>query len=426
MKYLDTLLLAFRTVKGNRVRTGITVAIIAFGIMALVGIKTAIEAMEQKFIESFSSMGATGFTVRFKEPRNMFGNGGSDLKKEKKGQKKEKKSNAGKPITKQQAEDFKSNFKYPAHVSIGMFGSRDAVVSVGSRKTNPTVRILGGDENYIDQNGFAIAFGRNLNALDIQSGRNVCIIGKDVAVKFFGTSLERPVEQIIKINNIPFRVVGTLEEKGRTLGFSWDNVIITSYNNVRRFFNSNPNATFSIQVKVADLKLMDGAIGEATGVFRPIRKLNTTEEDNFVIDKSDSFVEMLLSFLSSLTGAAVVIGFITLVGAAIGLMNIMLVSVTERTKEIGLVKAIGGKQRNVRRQFLFEAILISLMGALFGVVLGVLVGNSFALVLSTGFVLPWKWMLIGIVICTIVGLLAGLYPAFKASRLNPIEALRYE
>jgi len=207
---------------------------------------------------------------------------------------------------------------------------------------------------------------------------------------------------------------------------SWDNVIITSYNNARRFFNSDPNASFSVQVKVADLQLMDGAIGQATGIFRPIRKLTTTEEDNFVVDKSDSFVEMLLNQLSYLTGAALVIGFITLIGAAIGLMNIMLVAVTERTKEIGLVKAIGGRQSNVRQQFLYEAIIISLMGALFGVVLGVIVGNSFSLVLNTGFVVPWNWMALGIIICSIVGLVAGLYPAYKASRLNPIEALRYE
>src|SRR5262249_3604075 len=148
---------------------------------------------------------------------------------------------------------------------------------------NPTVRIYGGDENFIDQNGYQIAYGRALNTLDVQSGRNVCVMGKDVAKKFFGNNLERPLEQIVKINNIPFRVVGTLEEKGTTLGFSWDNVIITSYNNVRRFFNSNPNASFSIQVKVADISLMDGAIGQATGTFRPIRNLTTTEEDNFVV-----------------------------------------------------------------------------------------------------------------------------------------------
>jgi putative ABC transport system permease protein len=425
MKFLDTFSLAFRTVRGNKLRTGITVAIIAFGIMALVGIRTAIEAMQQKFIESFSSMGATGFTIRYREPRFHMG-GNSDVQKEKKGQKKERKSNFGKPITKAEAEAFKSTFDFPSRVSINIFGARDAVVSYGNKKTNPTVRVYGGDENFVDQNGFTFAYGRSLNELDIQSGRNVCIIGTDIAKKFFGENLEKPIDRMIRVNSIPFRVIGTLNPKGSTLGMSWDNVIITSYNNVRRFFNSDPNSSFSIQVKVGDLQLMDAAIGHATGIFRPIRRLATTDEDNFVIDKSDSFVEMLLDNLKYLTGAALVIGFITLIGAAIGLMNIMLVAVTERTKEIGLVKAIGGRQSNVRQQFLYEAIIISLMGALFGVVLGVIVGNSFSLVLNTGFVVPWNWMGLGILICSIVGLVAGIYPAFKASRLNPIEALRYE
>ena len=221
-------------------------------------------------------------------------------------------------------------------------------------------------------------------------------------------------------------MVGVLGQKGSSLGFSWDNVIITSYRNVQRFFNSNTNASFNIQVKVNDIRYMDAAIGEATANFRSIRKMTTTEQENFIIDKSDSFVEMLLGQLALLTGAALIIGLITLTGAAIGLMKIMLVAVTERTKEVGLVKAIGGKQSNVRMQFLFEAIIISLMGALFGVVLGVIVGNGFSLFLNTGFVVPWSWMFLGIVICSLVGLLAGLYPAYKASRLNPIEALRYE
>jgi putative ABC transport system permease protein len=426
MKFLDTFLLAFRTVRGNKLRTGITVAIIAFGIMALVGIKTAIAAMQQKFIESFSSMGANGFTIRYKEPRFHFGGGNTELKKEKKGQKKEKKSNIGKPITEFQAETFKSNYVFPAKVSLNLFGSRDAVVSLENKKSNPTVRVYGGDENYIGQNGYTLAYGRNINSIDIESGRNICLIGTDIVKKFFGSNSERSVDKIIKVNNIPYRVVGTLEEKGSSMGMSWDNVIITSYKNVRQFFNSNPNASFSIQIKVSDIKQLDGAIGEATGTFRPIRKLSTTEEENFAIDKSEAFVEMLLSQLSWLTGAAFVIGIITLAGAAIGLMNIMLVSVTERTKEIGLSKAIGGKQRNIRRQFLFEAMIISLMGAFFGVILGVLIGNIAALLMGTSFVIPWNWMFIGIIICSIVGLLAGLYPALKASKLNPIEALRYE
>jgi len=427
MNARDTLSIAFRTVKGNKLRTGITVAIIAFGIMALVGIKTAIVAMQQKFTESFSSMGATGFTIRYREPRNhnMFG-GDGEVKKEKKGQKKQKKSNLGKPITKIQAETFKKAYHFPAKVSMNIFGARDAVVSVGSRKTNPTVRIFGGDENFIDQNGFSLGFGRNLSNLDVESARNVCLLGSEVAEKFFGKHHERAVDQIIKINSIPFRVVGVMAEKGNSLGFSWDNVIVTSYNNVRRFFNSNPNASFSIQIKVADISQMDGAIGEATGTFRPVRQLTTTEEDNFVIDKSDSFVALLLKQLDMLTISAVVIGVITLMGAAIGLMNIMLVAVTERTKEVGLIKAIGGKRRNVSQQFLFESIIISLLGAIFGVALGILLGNGFSLILNTSFVVPWAWAFGGIFVCSIVGLVAGLYPAVKAGKLNPIEALRYE
>ncbi|MDF2192974.1 ABC transporter permease [Paraflavitalea sp. CAU 1676] len=425
MTIRDTFSLAFRTVRGNRLRTGITVAIIALGITALIGINTAIAAMQQKFLESFSSMGATGFTIRFREPRNFFG-GGSQLKKEQKGKKREKKSNQGKPITKLQAETFKSAYQFPAQVSMNMFGTRNAIISNGSKKTNPNVWVLGGDENYTDLNGFTVSYGRNLNSLDVQSGRNVCLIGRDVAKKFFGENIEAPVGQTIKINNIPFLIVGSLAAKGSTMGRSLDNSVITTYSNVRSYFNSNVNASFSIQIKVPDIKLMDGAIGEATGIFRPIRRLNVSEEDNFVIDKSDSIVEMLMRNLSFITIAAVLIGVITLAGAAIGLMNIMLVAVTERTKEIGLVKAIGGKRGNIQSQFLLESVIISMMGAAIGIVVGIALGNVAALLLSTSFVIPWNWVIAGVVICSLVGLGAGLYPAIKASRLNPIEALRYE
>jgi putative ABC transport system permease protein len=424
MNTFDTLSLSFRTIRSNKLRTGITVAIIALGIASLIGIRTAIEAMTQKFTESFSAMGANGFSLRYRQMWRIQNNQGA--KKEKKGQKKEKQSNQNKPITKQQAEDFKQMYKFPSQVGLSMFGTNNATVNFENKKTNPTVRVSGGDDNYVDLNGYKIGSGRNLNDLDVQSGRNVCLLGKDVATTLFGDNAERPVEKIVRINNIPFRVIGVLDEKGSTLGFSWDNSVITSYNNVRRFFSSGSNASFSIGIKLADVKLLDAAIGEAEGTFRSVRKLTTTEGNNFLIDKSDSFVEMLLKQLNWLTLSAIVIGFITLMGAAIGLMNIMLVAVTERTKEIGLIKAIGGKQRNVRSQFLYESIIISLLGAAFGIFVGILLGNSVSLLMKTGFVVPWLWIGLGIGICSLVGLLAGLYPAFKASRLNPIEALRYE
>ncbi|HTB27236.1 MAG TPA: ABC transporter permease [Puia sp.] len=430
MRLLDILSLSFRTIRSNKLRTGITVAIIAFGIMALVGINTAIDAMKQKFTESFASMGSNGFTIHYKDFQ-FFGNN-NQVTKEKKGAKKDKVSNNKIPITKEQAELFKQSYHFPSKVSLSLRGGNSNIVSLGSSKTNPTVQVIGGDEDYAELNGYTLNEGRSLNELDVESGRNVCIIGNDLVTKFFGGNPERAIEKIIKINGLPFRIIGTMESKGSSIGRSFDDVVITSYNNVRRFFISgsvnffNPTPSFNIQVKVPDVNQVSLAIGEAEGVFRPIRRINTTDASNFVIDKSDRFVEELLSNLSLITVCAVVIGAITLLGAAVGLMNIMLVSVTERTKEIGLVKAIGGRKGSIRMQFLYESIMISLLGAVFGSFLGILIGNVFSLVLNTGFVFPWIWLFLGMAICTGVGILAGIYPSLKASRLNPIQALRYE
>ncbi|NOT49697.1 MAG: FtsX-like permease family protein [Chitinophagaceae bacterium] len=425
MNFRDIFSLAFRTIRSNKLRTGLTVAIIAFGIMALIGIITAIKAMNQKFTESFSTMGANAFTIRFKERNIRFGGNNDDgIKLSKKGKKKERKSSMGKRITKDEAELFVKRFDFPATKSISIFGNRTNTASYESRKTNPNIMMFGGDENYLLLNGFTLQAGRNLNRMDVQTGRNVCILGYDVAVKLFKQGLERAVNKVIRINNIPYRVLGVMESRGSTFGFSRDNVIITSYENVDRNFPSG--FSFVVAVMTGDLLKVNEAMGEAEGTFRAIRKLSTTEESNFVLDRSDSIAEKAMNSLRFLTVSATVIGLITLIGAAIGLMNIMLVSVSERTREVGLIKAIGGKSRMVSRQFLLEATLISIMGALFGILLGVMVGNLFSIVLKTGFVVPWNWVLYGIIICTIVGLLAGLYPALKAGRLNPIEALRYE
>lgn len=425
MRFRDIFSLAFRTIRSNKLRTGLTVSIIAFGIMALVGIITAIQAMNQKFTESFSTMGANAFTIRYKERNIRFGGDNrSELRLSKKGKRKEKKSSLGKMITKDEAELFVKRYDFPAIKSISIFGNRNNIASYEARKTSPNVTLFGGDENYLMLNGWTIEYGRNLNRLDVQTGRNVCLLGYDVAKKLFREGVERAVNSVIRINSIPYRVLGVLESRGSVFGMSRDNVVITSYTNVDR--NYSTGFSFVVAVMTTDLQKVNEAMGEAEGAFRAIRKLNTTEENNFVLDRSDSIAEKAMNSLRFLTISATVIGLITLIGAAIGLMNIMLVSVSERTREVGLIKAIGGKSRVISRQFLLEAILISLMGALFGIVLGVFVGNLFSIVLKTGFVVPWNWVLYGILICTFTGLLAGLYPALKAGRLNPIEALRYE
>ena len=425
MTISDSFSLAWRTVRGNKLRSAITIAIIAFGIMALIGIITAIEAMNQSLKESFSSMGANAFSIRFKELRMGFNNGNGEVKKSTRGLK-EKKSNMGKPILKDEAERFKGNFQFPGSVvSIYRRGPGAQELHYLEKKTNPQITVWGGDDQYLTVNGYTIAAGRNLNNLDIQSGRNVCIIGSNVATKLFGAgNPDRCLDKIIRIGSMPYRIIGLLKSKGSSAMLRQDDMVFTSYTNIRHF--QNISASYILGVMVKNVNELEVASDEATSVFRAVRKMEPSEEVNFVIERSDKFAELFIGFLSSITGAAGAIGFITLIGAAIGLMNIMLVAVSERTREVGLIKAIGGKSSNIRQQFLFESIIISLLGAFFGIILGILVGNLFSMILKTGFVIPWFWVIMGVVICTLVGLVAGIYPAMKAARLNPIDALRFD
>ncbi|MEP6847011.1 MAG: ABC transporter permease [Panacibacter sp.] len=424
MQFADSFSLAFRTIKSNRLRTAITVSIIAFGIMALIGIITAIASMNQSLSENFATMGANGFALRYRDREIHLGRR-NDVKKTNVSSLKQKKSNNGKIFTYREAKLFKELYNFPARVSISIRGPGNVVVNNETIKTNPNIAMRGGDENYLIQSGYTLSDGRNFNTIDVQSGRSICILGNGVAKKLYGDNTFRAVDKIIKVAGISYRVIGVLKDKGSSALLNADNVVITTYNNIRRLFPTD-GTSFDIGVTVNDLKDIEAAIGEAKGTFRPIRKVAIDEENNFYIDKSDSLAEVFMNSLGAITTAAAFIGLITLIGAAIGLMNIMLVAVNERTREIGLIKAIGGTRKSIRTQFLFESVLISLLGAVFGIILGVMVGNIVGMFLHTGFVVPWAWVITGIVVCSAVGLFAGLYPAVKAARLDPIVALRYE
>jgi putative ABC transport system permease protein len=426
MTYKDSLSLSWKNVRSNKLRTAITVIIMALGIFALILIITAIKAASNSLTTSFSTMGANSFSIRFRDRNINFGGGGNRTTKSTKSSLRQKNSNNGIVITYEEAKAFKERYSFPeAKVSVALRGPSGIVVNTSSKKTNPDVNVYGGDENYLELNGYNIAYGRNFVRNEVESGTNVCMLGDGVATKLFPDNPQKAVDAVVSVDHIPYRVIAVLEDKGGGAFLNTSRVIITSYNNIRRLY-ATQSTSYNIAVMAPDIKLMDVAIGEAIGTFRPIRKLDVKDDDNFYIDKSDSFAEALLTNLGFLEKGTLGIAFITLIGAAIGLMNIMLVAVNERTKEIGLTKALGGTKKDIRSQFLFESILISLLGAAAGIIAGILVGNIVAVLLKTGFVVPWGWVIAAIFVCSLVGLAAGLYPAYKASKLDPIVALRYE
>lgn len=408
--FLENIKIAINSIRANLLRTILTMLIISIGIMALVGILTAIDAIKESINSNFSSMGANTFTIRNRELGVHFGKRG-------------KKPKRYPEISLEQANRFKKQFHFPSVVSVSCIADQTSVLKYKGIKTNPNIPVFGADENYLACSGYEIEQGRNFTGSETSSGINVVILGFETSYTLFKNI--NPVGKIITLGSRKYKVIGKLKEKGNSMSMGGDKICIIPLNNARMNFETE-TTSYVINILCNQPGMLETAIGEATGTFRIIRKLSVKTEDNFEIIKSDSLANLLIENIKYVTIAATIIGFITLLGAAIGLMNIMLVSVTERTREIGIRKSMGANNSNIRNQFLAEAIIICQMGGILGIVLGILIGNSISGVLGIGFIIPWVWILSGVMLCMIVGLLAGFIPANKAAMLHPIEALRYE
>lgn len=409
--FKENVRIAFDSIKSQLLRTILTVMIIAIGITALVGILSAVSALENTISNDFASMGANTFNLQRYEFETQ-SRGGNEREK------------VNPILSYREVRTFKENFIFPkTQTSISFNGTRNAEVKYESEKTDPEVSVLGVNENYLVNSGLKLENGRDFNIFDIPNNNKVAIVGADFADGLLKNI--NPINKTISVRGVKFQVIGILESKGSTFGNNQDLRVLIPIETARSIF-TQPNINYNISVKVNDKELMESAQNEAIVTFRNIRGLSPVEENNFGIEKSDDLINRILSITNYLNYAAWIISIITIFGSSIALMNIMLVSVAERTREIGIRKALGAKKSTIATQFFMETLIIGQLGGLLGIILGILIGYGVASVANFDFVTPWKAMLWATGITILVAILAGSYPANKAAKQDPIESLRYE
>ena len=409
--FWENVRIALDSIKSQLLRTILTIVIIGIGIWALVGILSAVKALENTISGNFASMGANTFNIQQYEFTVQTNRSGEREK-------------INPIISYNNVREFVDKYDYPfTKTSLSFQGTSVAEVKYGSEKTDPEVQVYGVNENYLENTGTEIDQGRNFTIFDIQNNNKVCLIGSDFEKNLFKN--EDPINKTISIRGVKFKVIGLLESKGSTFGNNQDLKVLIPVQ-VARGIYTQPNINYNISVKVDNKAMMEAAQDDAIITFRNIRGLNPVEANNFGLERSEDLINRIASITQYLEIAAWIISIITILGSSIALMNIMLVSVTERTREIGVRKAMGAKRSTISTQFFMETIVIGQFGSILGIILGVLTGFAFAKIFEFDFSLPWAAMIWATVITFIVAVIAGSYPASKAAGLDPIESLRYE
>jgi putative ABC transport system permease protein len=402
--------IALNSIKTQLLRTILTVVIIGIGIWALVGILSAVKALENSISSNFASMGANTFNIQ----RYDFG-------VQRHGGQREK---VNPIISYQNIREFVDIYEYPyTQTSISFRGTRSSEVKYGNEKTDPEVQIYGINEHYLENSGIDIERGRNINIFDVENNNKVCLIGSDFLKSLFVN--ENPINKTISIRGVKFKIVGLLQSKGSTFGNNQDLKVLIPIQ-VARSIYTQARINYNISIMVKDKTLLDNAQDEAIITFRNIRGLSPVEENDFGLERSDDLINRVADITGVLETAAWIISIITILGSSIALMNIMLVSVSERTREIGVRKAMGAKNSTIATQFFIETIVIGQFGSILGIILGISTGLIISSIFNFEFTLPWAAIIWATIITFLVAIFAGSYPASKAAKLDPIESLRYE